>query len=328
MLGLALRRLLHAVATVLVAATVSFGLLHLAPGDPVSAMLDQPTISEATRAAIRARFGFDRPVPEQYARWIGAALHGDLGWSVSQQRPVVSALADALPRTALLIGSALALAFVAGIAIGAFAGWRPRHPLARALVGTSIVFHAAPEFVIGLALVAVVALRLAWLPSGGFADPVADSLFSTPERLVDRLRHLVLPATALALGWTAIIARHQRAAVGDAAKSEFVRTARAKGLGEERILVRHTLRAALAPTVALLGLALPALVGGAVVTESVFAWPGMGLLATQAVGTRDYALVTGAVVVGSAAVAAAGLVAELLQGWLDPRLGADAERTR
>ncbi len=324
MLGLALRRLLHAAVTVLVAATASFLLLHLAPGDPVAAMLDQPTISEATRAALRARFGFDRPVPEQYARWIGAALHGDLGWSVSQQRPVAAVLADALPRTALLVGTALALAFVAGVATGAFAGWRPRHPLARALVGATVVLHAAPEFVIGLALVAVVALRLAWLPSGGYADPLADALFTAPERVADRVRHLVLPATALALGWTAIVVRHQRAAVGDAARGDFVRTARAKGMAEPRILVRHTLRAALAPTVALLGLALPALVGGAVVTESVFAWPGMGLLATQAVGTRDYALVTGAVVVGSAAVAAGGLLAELLQAWLDPRFGPHA----
>ncbi|MDQ6925070.1 MAG: ABC transporter permease, partial [Candidatus Eremiobacteraeota bacterium] len=145
MLGLALRRLLHAVATVFVAATASFLLLHLAPGDPVSAMLDQPTMSEATRVALRARFGFDRPVPEQYARWIGAALHGDLGWSVTQQRPVAAVLADALPRTALLVGTALLFAFVAGVALGAYAGWRPRNRLARVLVAAAVVLHAAPE---------------------------------------------------------------------------------------------------------------------------------------------------------------------------------------
>ena len=325
MLGLALRRLLHAASTVFVAVTASFLLLHLAPGDPITAMLDQPTMSVATRDALRARFGFDRPVPDQYVRWVGAALHGDLGWSLTQQRPVTAVLADALPRTALLVGSALLLAFVVGIATGAFAGWRPHNPIARVLVGTAVVLHAAPEFVIGLALVAVVALRLAWLPAGGYADPIADSIFSPSERIADHLRHLVLPATALALGWTAIVARHQRAAIGDAARGEFVRTARAKGLSESGILVRHTLRVALGPTVALLGLALPALVGGAVVTESVFAWPGMGLLATQAVGARDYALVTGAVVVGSAAVAFGGLVAELLQAWLDPRIDLRAD---
>ncbi len=302
-----------------VAVTASFALLHLAPGDPVAAMLDQPTMSEATRAALRARFAFDRPLPEQYARWIAAALHGDLGWSFTQQRPVTAVLADALPRTALLVGTALLLAFAAGLALGAFAGWRPRHPAARTLLGAAVVLHAAPEFVIGLALVALVAVRWSLLPAGGYADPVADSLFTGPERLADHLRHLVLPAGALALGWTAIIARHQRAAVGDAARGDYVRTARAKGLAERGVLVRHTLRAAIAPTVALLGLALPALVGGAVVTESVFAWPGMGLLATQAVGARDYALVTGTVVAGSVAVALGGLLAELLQAWLDPR---------
>ena len=316
----ALHRLAHAVATVFVAATASFLLLHLAPGDPITAMLDQPTMSEATRAALRARFGFDRPMPEQYLRWLNAALHGDLGWSVTQQRSVTAVLADAIPRTALLVGTALLVAFVAGIAIGACSGWRPRNGLARALLGATIVFHAAPEFVIGLALVGLFAMRLQWLPAAGYADPLSDGMYSGPEQLVDRMLHLVLPATALALGWTAIIARHQRAAVGDAARGDFVRTARAKGLGESAVLVRHTLRAALAPTVALIGLALPALVGGAVVTESVFAWPGMGLLATQAVGARDYALVTGTVVVGSAAVAAGGLIAEILQAWLDPRL--------
>ena len=282
-------------------------------------MPDQPTLSAAARAALRARFGFDRPVPEQYARWIGAALRGDLGWSFTQQRPVAAVLADALPRTALLVGTALLLAFAAGLALGAFAGWRPRHPAARVMLGAAVVLHAAPEFVIGLALVALVAVRYALLPAGGYADPVADALFTAPERLADRLRHLVLPATALALAWTAIVARHQRAAVRDAAVGDWVRTARAKGLGERRVLVHHTLRASLAPTVALLGLALPALVGGAVVTESVFAWPGMGLLATQAVGARDYALVTGTVIAGSAAVAAGGLLAELAQAWLDPR---------
>ncbi len=135
----------------------------------------------------------------------------------------------------------------------------------------------------------------------------------------------MLPATALALGWTAVVARYQRGALADVAHEDFVRTARAKGLSEGRVFGRHALRAAVAPTLALLGLALPALVGGAVITESVFAWPGMGLVATQAVGARDYALVTGAVIAGSAAVALGSAAADLLHAWADPRArGADA----
>jgi len=173
-----------------------------------------------------------------------------------------------------------------------------------------------------VSVVAVVALRWALLPAGGYADPVADALLPAGERVLDRLRHLALPAAALALGWTAVIARHQRAAVADVAGEDFVRTARAKGLSEPRVATRHALRAALAPTLALLGLALPALVGGAVVTESVFAWPGVGLVATQAVAARDYAVVTGVVVAGSAAVALGAWLAEVLYAWADPRAAA------
>ena len=320
MLRLALRRLLHAFAVVFVATTASFALLHLAPGDPIAATIEQPGPGPEARAALRARYALDRPLPEQYARWLAAAARGDLGWSHTQQRPVAAVLADALPRTALLVGTALGLAVAGGLAIGAFAGWHPRHPAARLLNALAVVLHATPEFLLGLALVATVALRFALLPAGGYADPVADALLPPADRLLDRLRHLALPATALALGWTAVVARHQRAAVADVAREDFVRTARAKGLTEARVAGRHALRAALAPTLALVGLALPALVGGAVVTESVFAWPGMGLVAAQAVAARDYALVTGAVVAGSAAVALAAWLTELLQAWADPRV--------
>lgn len=319
------RRLVHALAVILAATTASFALLHLAPGDPISTTLERPSLGAAARATLRARYGLDRPLPEQYVRWLAAAARGDLGWSHTQQRPVRDVLADALPRSLLLVGTALVLSFVAGVAIGAFAGWRPRHPAARLLNAAAVVLHAAPEFVIGLLLVATVALRLGLLPAGGAADPLADVLFTPAERALDRLRHLALPAAALALGWTAIVARHQRAAVADVAGEDFVRTARAKGLSERRVFVHHALRRAIAPTLALLGLALPALVGGAVVTESVFAWPGMGLVATQAVAARDYALVTGAVVAGSAAVALGAALADVLHAWADPRAARGAE---
>jgi peptide/nickel transport system permease protein len=313
------RRLAHALAVVFAATTASFALLHLAPGDPITLTVDQPALDEAARARLRARYALDRPVPEQYARWLAAAARGDLGWSHTQQRPVAAVLADALPRSALLVGTALALSLAAGVAVGAFAGWRPRHPAARLLNTAAAALHAAPEFVLGLLLVAVVALRFGLLPAGGYADPLADALLSPAERLADRLRHLVLPATALALGWTAVVARYQRDALADVAHEDFVRTARAKGLSEGRVFGRHALRAAVAPTLALVGLALPALVGGAVITESVFAWPGMGLVATQAVAARDYALVTGAVIAGSAAVALGSAAADLLHAWADPR---------
>lgn len=315
----ALRRLVRAAAVAWVAATASFALLHLAPGDPVAATAAHPALDARHRAELRARLGLDRPVAEQYARWLGATARGDLGWSVTHQRPVAEVVGEALPRTALLVGTALALAFAGGVAAGAFAGWRPRHPAARFVGTVAVALHATPEFLVGLALLTVFALRLGVLPPGGLADPVADALPGWGARALDRARHLALPATALALAWTASILRHQRAAVADAADEDFVRTARAKGVPEFQVASRHALRPALAPTLALVGLALPALVGGAVVTESVFGWPGLGLVAAQAVAARDYALVTGVVVAGSAAVALGAWLADVLHAWADPR---------
>jgi peptide/nickel transport system permease protein len=318
-LGFVLRRLLHALAVVVLAATVTFVLLHLAPGDPISAMLDHPNVSADVVREWRQRYRLDRPLPEQYVYYLAAALQGDLGWSFSESRPVREVLGDALPRSVLLVGTGLVLSLAAGIALGAWQAWRPRARAPRLLGGLAVALHATPEFALGLALVTLFALRLAILPATGMSDAVLDA-FATPwERLVDRARHLVLPATALALAWTAVVARHQRAALRDVAAEDFVRTARAKGATEGRVLFRHALRAAIVPTLTLMGLALPALVGGAVVTESVFAWPGMGLVATRAVSSRDYALVTGTVIAASAAVSLGSLLADLLVALADPR---------
>jgi peptide/nickel transport system permease protein len=319
MLAFVARRLLHALAVVALAATATFALLQLAPGDPVSATLDQPTVPESVRAAWRQRYGLDRPRSEQFARYVAAALRGDLGWSFTEQRPVREVLGDAVPRTALLMSAALALSLVAGLALGAWQAWRPDAPLPRTLAGAAVLLSAVPEFALGLALLTVFALRLSLLPSGGISSPALDSYAGPAELALDRLRHLVLPALALALGWTAGVARYQRAALRDVVDDDYVRTARAKGASERRVLFRHALRAAVAPTITLVGLGLPMLVGGAVVVESVFAWPGMGLVAARAVAARDYALVTGAAIAGSAAVALGSLVADLLVAVADPR---------
>jgi peptide/nickel transport system permease protein len=317
--GFVVRRLLHALAVVVLAATITFVLLHLAPGDPISATLDHPTVSEATRAQWRVHYGLDRPMPEQYARYVGGVLRGDLGWSFTEQRPVRAVVGDALPRSALLVGAALVLSLAAGIALGAWQAWRPHARLPRALGGLAVALHATPEFALGLALLSVFALRLALFPASGMSDAVLDD-FATPwQRVVDRARHLVLPATALALAWTSIVARHQRAALRDVAGDDYVRTARAKGATEARVLFRHALRVAITPTITLVGLGLPALVGGAVVTEALFSWPGMGLVAAHAVSARDYALVTGIVIAASGAVSLGSLLADVLVALADPR---------
>ena len=320
MLRLLARRLGHALAVVLLATTTSFALLHLAPGDPIAATLDHPAATDALRATLRAQYGLDRPVAAQLGTYLAGAARGDLGWSFSQQRPVARVLADALPATILLTGTALVLAFAAGIALGALQGWRPRARSAR-LVGLALTaVHAVPEFIVALALLGALAVRLPLLPAGGMHDPVLAAVGTAGERAADLLRHLVLPATTLALGWAAVVARHQRLALRAVAGEDFVRTARAKGVGEGAVLARHALRPALAPVATLAGLALPTLAGGAVVVEALFAWPGMGLVATQAVAARDYPLVTGTVLVASTLVAAGAVLADLVRAALDPRL--------
>jgi peptide/nickel transport system permease protein len=314
------RRLAQGATTVALAATASFFLLHLAPGDPIAATLEHPSVSEAVRDRLRASYGLDRPVGEQYVRYLAGVARGDLGWSFTGSRPVADVLADALPNTLVLVGAGLALSLALGVGVGvAQAVWRGR-AADRALGGAALFFYSIPEFWLGLALLLVFANTLHLFPTGGMVDPSMYEYFTPAERLRDRLAHLALPTLTIALGTAGAVARHQRGALLDVAGEDFVRTARAKGCSERRVLLRHALRNALLPVITLLGLAFPALVGGVVFVEQIFAWPGMGSEAVRAVGARDYFLVTGVVLLGSAAVAAGGLVADLLHALTDPRV--------
>jgi len=325
MLAFLVRRLLQGALVVLIATTAAFLLLHLAPGDPIAATLDGPSVPESVRAHWRAEYGLDRPVLVQYGRWVAAAARGDLGWSLSMRRPVRDVLADALPNTLLLVGTALLAGFAAGIGAGVLqAALRVRggagRTADRAIGAVTVFFFSLPEFWLAITLLVLFTFVLPLLPSSGAVDPVAHDYMSPVERLADRAVHLVLPALTLALGALAVVARHQRAALLEVAREDFLRTARAKGVGERGVLLRHALRNALIPIITLLGLAVPALVGGVVFVEKVFGWPGMGLVAVNAVSSRDYPLVTGAVVVGSVAVTVGALLSEALHALADPRL--------
>jgi len=301
------------------AATIAFLLLHLAPGDPVSTMLESPLIPEEVRVQWRAMLGLDRPLLEQYGRWIGGVVRGDLGWSVWRRAPVRTVLAEAIPRTVLLMATGLVLAFAGGIALGARQAMRHDSRFDRIASTLALAVRAMPEFLLALLLFALFTWRVPLFPPGGMIDPVGHELLSPLGRIGDRLMHLALPALTIGLTGAATIARFQRAAMLDALRQDFVRTARAKG-GSDAIVRRHALRNALQPTVAVLGLALPALFGGAFFVEAVFMWPGVGTLAVGAIAARDYALVSAIVVVGAALVALGSLLADLLAAWLDPRL--------
>ena len=282
-------RLLQAVAIVFIVATVVFVLIHLAPGDPFSTAIDNPNVTEAIRARWRAEYGLDRPIAEQYLRYLASIARGDLGWSFSMQRPVASVLADALPNTLLLAGTALLLGFAGGITLGVVQAQRAGTRTDRVLGAVSLFFYAIPDFWLALMVMLLLAYWVPIFPVAGAVDPVMYDSWGFA-------RHLVLPALTLALLVAAGIARYQRAELLRVLPEEFVRTARAKGLSERRVMLRHALRNALIPIVSLVGLALPVLFTGAVFVERVFAWPGMGWVVLNAVGTRDYPLVTAGVI--------------------------------
>ena len=313
--------LLRGVAVVLVVVLVSVTLLHLAPGDPMARVTDDATVPDALRAQLRAQMGTDRPLPEQVVRWVAYAVRGDLGFSVSAGMPVRDAVAHALPYTLLLGGVALVVGFALGIGIALAQVRTAGRRLDRWLGAGALAIWALPEFLIALALIDVFALRLGWLPTGGVGDLMLGASAGVGAQFVDRARHVALPALTLALVVAAQVARHQRVALADAWGEPFVRAARARGVREGALLLRHAWRAALGPTIALAGLALPTLASGAFIIEYVYAWPGMGGLAFQALADRDPHLALGCVVLTAALVVFGGMLADVVQARLDPRRG-------
>lgn len=313
------RRLLQMVAVVLLVTTATFVLVHLAPGDPLSAALDDPRITEAVRAKWRATYGFDRPIAEQYVRYLGAVARGDLGFSFSMNQPVSSVLRQTLPNTLMLMGAALVLSFAAGIVLGVVQAVKSGTRLDRIVSSVSLTVYSIPDFWLALVALLFFTYRVRVFPPGGAMDATMYPYMTAWERIVDRMWHLVLPVGTLAALTSAAIARHQRGAMLDVLHEDFVRTARAKGAVERRVMFRHALRNALLPVITLLGLSLPALLGGAVLVERVFSWPGMGQLAVNAVAMRDYPLVLASVIIGSVLVATGGLLTDVLSAAADPR---------
>ena len=313
-----LRRVGAALLTVLAVVTLVFFAIHLAPGTPFLPSGDRP-LDPAVEAGLRARFGLDRPLGAQYVRYLAALARGDLGESFSQQRPVGEALAQALPNTLVLAGSALAVDFVLGTLLGVLMAARAGRGSDRWLGAVTLVVYALPTFWLGLVLLLAFGQWLHWLPVGGVTDPVMYGALGFGGRLADRIRHLLLPALSLGLVGAAGTARFQRAAMVDALGQGFVRTARAGGLSERRVL-GHALRNALLPSITLLGLALPFLLTGSVVVETVFAWPGMGKLAADAIASRDYPVVLAATLVAAVLVVSGSLLADLLYAAADPRI--------
>ena len=320
MRALVARRLLQAAVIVAIATTVSFLLVQLAPGDPLGDLATNPRVPPEVRARLRARWCLDRPIPGQYACYLRNLSRGDLGWSLSQSRPVADAIGAALPNTLLLMGVALIGAFVLGVTTGVIRAARRGSTADRALGAGTLVFYSMPDFWLAMMAMLVFAYWIPMFPTSGMTTAGLYDYLSPAGKLLDRLHHIVLPAGTLVLLLAAIIARYQRAAFLDVASQDFVRTARAKGLRERAVLWRHVLRNALLPVITLLGLALPMLIGGAVFVERVFAWPGMGLLVVAGIAARDHTLVMAIVIMGSVLVTLGSLLADILYAVADPRL--------
>ncbi len=303
MLTFIVRRLLLAVPVLLGVVFVVMLTVDLLPGDAVTLMLGEHATQDAV-AKLRDHLGLDKPFLVRYLEYVGRVVRGDLGRSIQQNRPVAAELADAWPATLELTIAALVLAAVAGIVAGvASAVWPNSIFDALARLG-SLFGLSMPIFWTGLVLIVVFSLWLNWLPVGGAGS----------------LTHLILPAVTLALPSVAMIARMTRAAVLDVLREDYVRTARAKGLGEFWVLARHALRNAFIPILTLLGLQSGQLMGGAVLTETVFAWPGVGTLMVQGILARDFPLVQGCVLVVALSFVLVNLAVDLLYAWLDPRI--------
>jgi peptide/nickel transport system permease protein len=312
-------RVAQSAVVVLLVTTISFFLIRLAPGDPFSFVGDT-SMSATVRNQLRAQFGYNRPMLEQFVLFLGNVARGRLGYSHSMHRYVGDVLAEVLPRTLLLMAVALVLSFGLGIIVGAWQALRRGSWFDRSLSAVLLFFYSIPDF--WLALMALLAFGY-WLPvfpAGGMIDQIMHDYMSLGGRIRDVAAHLVLPSLTLALLASAGIARYQRAALLDVLPQEFVRTARAKGLGESAVVLKHALRNALLPVITLLGLMLPSLVGGTFFVEKVFAWPGMGYVAANAIQARDYDLVTGSVIVGGIMVTLGSFLADLLYAVADPRL--------
>ena len=311
-----LSRLGQGAAVVALVVTICFVLIRLAPGDPFAASIEQEDVSAATRERMRVVYGFDRPIAEQYLLFARNLARGELGWSFSRSQPVARVLVESVPPTLLLMGTALLLGGLGGVAVGAWQGWRGETRSTQLVSRISLVILSVPEFV--LALLFVMGPALAWglFPVTGVQDDFA------PRGIVgvlDVLHHLALPALTLAVVVGAVVARHQRRAILAVVNADFVRAARAKGVPEIRILLRHALRNALVPVLTLAGVLFPALISGAVLVEKVFAWPGMGRAVVDAVTRRDYPLVGGVVLVSSLFVVLGTVLADLAVSWADPR---------
>ncbi len=308
---LILRRLVATIPVLLLVTAGVFALIHLTPGDPIDAMMAE-SVDDSVKRELRRDLGLDRPLYLQYATWMGRLLRGDLGHSIRNREPVIENVGRRIKPSLQLAGLAMAISLLVATPIGILSAARRNSTLDR--FGTSFALFGIcmPNFLIALLLIFLFGVTLRWLPISGYVDPM--------EEPWEGLRSLALPAITLGLALAAVITRTLRSSMLEALSEDYIRTARAKGLSEGAVIRAHALKNALIPVVTVLGLQLGTLIGGAVITEYVFALPGVGRLVVDAVFARDYPLVQGVVLLIAVGFILSNLMVDLLYGWIDPRI--------
>lgn len=308
-------RLIQSALVLLVMSFVVYGLMGLMPGDPIDLMIaGDPRMSSEDALRLKALYGLDRPWTERWWRWLGQLLQGELGYSRLYARPVAEAMGPALGNSALLMLSAMAVSLSVAIPLGILASLRPGSLLDRLVNLLAFASVSVPVFWLGLMLIVVFAVSLGWLPAGGVETVGGGGL-------TDRLRHMALPVSALALAGIGQAARHMRAAMINEAAADYIRTAKAKGCGPARVVLGHQLRNALLPIVTIVALEFGGLFSGALITETVFAWPGMGRLIYEAVMGNDFNLALSGLLLATAMTLTGSVLADMAYQRLDPRIG-------
>lgn len=316
MLRYSLRRLAIGIGMLLALSMLIFLLLRLTPGDPIDAYID-PNIpmSPADLAELRSRLGLDQPLPVQYLAWLQQALAGNLGYSIKRMdQSVLGLVLSRIGPTVLLMGTALVISIIVGIATGIVSAVRRNSFADLSFSVLALTGISSPAFLSALIGLYVFAVRLKWMPSGGMLTP--GEAFS----ILDLVHHLILPASLLAVAQAALIMRYMRASLLEVLNQDYVRTARAKGVVEFWVIVKHALRNALLPVVTLIGSTIGLAIGGAIFIESVFNWPGMGLLLVDSVETRDYPVIMGATLTIGACVIVVNLLTDITYAVIDPRI--------
>jgi len=293
---------------------LAFLIMQLAPGDPTSLLID-PRIRSEDLVAYMEKYGLNEPIHIQYLKWMGNMLHGDFGSSLIRQGVEVSELIIArLPNTLLLMVVSTIIAMVISIPFGIWSASKPNTPLDYSVTFVSFLGIATPNFWIGLVLIMFFSVQLGWFPTGGVAT--LESSFS----IWDRLHHLILPALVLATADMAGLTRYTRSSMIEVLRQDYIRTARAKGFKQTKVIYRHGVRNGLIPIITIYGLMLPSFIGGSVIIESIFAWPGIGMLFMEAAFQRDYPVIMAVTVIAATLVVIGNLIADILYAIFDPRI--------